>query len=312
MAFQQIFGATPLRPKHTDFDILSDEGGRLKSRGRVVYASDFSQGHDGWATHFTAGAQRLGVSLSSENSIGSRGLMMSTAEKPYEATDAAGNLNSCGAFRRMGSYGTSESSIVSLSAYVAVRSGGQINSYPSWSTFSIMFDMQRHDNTSRNFPVLYYADRSDPDWTLSQDPILEFNTGLPPGYDPANLPPSIGGGVKTVSGSANTATGENEEKMNVNYMRLTFDRGANGGLGAYYEVQMNHFHADMSYLTPATGACALYQLQGSTPDEIAQNRTRDFRGGFNCGLAVARQHSTTYPAVAIFAGICVTQNDVPA
>ena len=326
MPYQQIFGATPLRPPHTDYDILSDKGGKLKSRGKVLYSSDFSTGHDGWQTHFVAAGPRMATSLTSETSYdGSRGLMLSTAEKVYEAdTDEAGNMVSCGAFRRMASWGAAENSIVSMSAFIAYRSGKAVTTEPAWQGFGLMLDMQKFDNSSRNFPVIRFNSRFEADWTTSLPPVLLLATGrqLGPGYptppfDYVNPPGFITSSYGIVPGSEWCGIGENEEKFNINYMRMTFDRGAYNGLGAYYECQMNQFHADLSYLTPTTGAHAFDRPPGTAnPTEPVSSLTRDFRGGLNSGIVLARNTSPTtaaiFPAVATFSGITITTGDVPA
>jgi hypothetical protein len=323
MPFQQIFGATPLRPPHTDYDILADQGGMLKQRGKVLYASNFSTGHDGWQTHFVATEPRMATSLTSETSYdGSRGLMLSTAEKIYEDTDSDGQMVSCGAFRRMASWGDAEDGIISISAFVAYRSGKAVTTKPAWNNFGVLLDMQKFDNSSRNFPFIKFQSRFEEDWTTSLPPVLVLSTGFQlgpnypsPPFDYTNPPGYIGGGQRTIVGSEWCGIGENEEKFNINYMRMSFDRTAYDGLGAYYECQMNQFHADLTHLTPQQGAHAFDRPQGTAvATEPLSNITRDYRGGLNGGISLSRSTSPTgvFPAVATFSGITITTGDVPA
>lgn len=283
------------RPPGTGWDILSDEGGLVKRRGDVLSFSDFENGYDGFAALYSAGMQRMPISLSTEIAAvtGDTSLKLSTAEKPYvSATDISGGADSdstiaASAYKRLMSY--RETGLISISAFIAVRHGGNNTTQPVTRNIGIGLDMQKQDNSSRAFPRIFYRGYFAADGSGTARLDYQGNSGLLP-----------------VAGSSNTGLAANENKGNWAYLRLTYDRDANGGLGGYYEVQINSSVFDLRSAGSERGS--------QTPQVTANQPMTDFRGGNNAGLFVQRNTDAgtvgLYPAVGYFDGICVTIGDV--
>lgn len=284
------------RPPGTEWDILGDEGGKVRSRGRVLSYSTFEDGYDGFATLASAGFQRMPISLSTELAAvhGTTSLKLSTAEKAYAASDiTAGadgdSLVAASAYKRMMSY--RETGLISISAFIALRHGGANDFQPVTRNIGIGLDMQKQDNTSRAFPRLFYRGYFAANGSGTARLDIQGNSGL-----------------LAVAGSSNTGPAANENKGNWAYIRLTFDRDANGGLGGYYEAQINHHVFDLTTFGTERGA--------QTPQVTADRPMTDFRGGNNAGLFVQRNTDpgtvNQFPAVGFFDAVCVTIGDVKA
>lgn len=283
------------RPKGTEHDILQDEGGLLASRGRVLSFSDFETGYDGWAELFSATLQRQPISLSTQIAAahGDTSLKLSTAEKPYvSATDSTGGADAdstltASAYKRMSSY--REAGLISISCYFAWMAGGTNPSQPVTRTIGIGMDMQKQDNSSRSFPRLFYKSYFAADGSGTSRLEVQGNSA-----------------TVVIPNTTNYGPGMNENKGNWCYLRLTFDRDANGGLGGYYEAQINSHVIDLRSMGAERGK--------QDPQVQANLPMTDYRGGNNAGLFVQRNTdpgtSAMYPAIGFFDQVCVTIGDV--
>lgn len=297
MTLQSIFERT--RPPGTEWDILSDEGGKIRQRGRVQSFSDFERGYDGFAALYSAGMQRMPISLSTEIAAvhGDTSLKLSTAEKAYESTTDATNgadadsTLTASAYKRLMSF--RETGLISISCYIALRHGGANDTQPVTRSIGIGLDMQKQDNTSRAFPRIFYRSYFLPDGSGTSRLDVQGNSGL-----------------LAVTGSTNAGLPSNENKGNFAYLRLTFDRDANNGQGGYYEAQINSKVYDLTTLI-ASGE------RGAQTPQVTTNRPlTDYRGGNNAGLFVQRNTdsgtASQFPAVGFFDAVCVTMGDVKA
>lgn len=225
-----------------------------RDQGVVLYRSDFDAGFDGWIDHFSHSRPMPPISLTTEQSLrGARSLMLSTGEGAYNASAWENNIL---AFRRIGLYQAKR--FHSYSGYFAVGSGGFTG---TWATWELLIDEQKFDNSSRSLYHLRCSSRPSPDFNRWE---LTNNAGAS-----VTIPSSIG-----------KSLGDNENKQGWNYVRLTIDTQANGGLGGYHEAQVNQSVFDLTSLGAGSAADTIQGATGNAIDE--------FSGGLNMGLSITR------------------------
>lgn len=225
--------AGPSLPLGSEQDITT---GLLAGRGKVIDYCTFENGSlQGWAAqHWDYYSPVVGVSTTTRVSLDGHCLYMPLADRPIQS-------GSQGEKRMQGSWGTALKRLVnyqptglkSFSAYIAVGSGGTANE-PAWSAWTFGMDIQRADNSTRGFfkAVCKYDDTSGATaWHISND----------------------SGRLIKVPGSESAFTGENENKLNFDYVRLTIDEDANAGTGGYYELQVGAKTFDLRNLGGGRG-----------------------------------------------------------
>jgi hypothetical protein len=74
--------------------------------------------------------------------------------------------------------------------------------------------------------------------------------------------------------------GNNENKWNMTYIRLTVDMQANSGAGGYQELQVGKQVYNLTGLGAGSAR--------STPQYDGVNMITDFNGGFNLGFGIVR------------------------
>lgn len=249
------------------FDVLGSNGGQISKRGKVLFHSSFETGElEGWRQHFNGFEPRPAIGLTSYPvRNGAYAMMIGTGNIPYNSNDRS---NGSGTYRNLSLY--QPSGIVSFSGWTTVRSGigtqAQSTGMPgrAWRSWQLMMDIQRWGNTSRSFPsvsLIEPSSNTSPRWFIRGD----NNTYI------------------EIPNSADVFSGENENKFNWDYVRLSWDLDANGGLGGYVELQVNNRIFDLRNLG---GGSASHEPQQGTPID-------SYSGGFNCGLGVER--STKWP-----------------
>lgn len=195
--------------------------GLLAGRGKLVDYCTFDGGSlQGWAAqHWDYYSPVVGIGTTTRVSLDGHALYIPLA-------DRAATMNTAGEKKIQGSTGTALKRLVnyhphglkSFSAFIATGSGGTANE-PAWSAWTLGMDIQRVDNSTRGFfkAVHKYDDAANATaWYVSND----------------------SGRLIKVPGSDSAFTGENENKLNFDYVRLTIDEDANGGTGGYYELQV--------------------------------------------------------------------------
>lgn len=237
----------------------------------VLYVSDFDSGFDNWTDHWDGYRPWPPVSLTHRAApFGGRSLMLSTSEETHVA-GSVGNATST--FRRttrpmLDDDATDEMRFMSFSALLSLGIGGFSG---TWESFGLMIDTNRYDNTvnGRNFFKLTCQYRPDPEWTRWQIATpTEANAAL----------------RTTVPSSTALWHGDNDNKHNFGYVRLTIDRDANGGLGGYHEAQVGPHVLDLStILVDGSRPTALEPLQDSGGTHISR-----FNGGDNAGFLLTR------------------------
>lgn len=249
-------GAGPALPLGSEQDITT---GLLAARGKVVDYCTFAGGSlQGWAAqHWDYYSPVLGISTTTRISLDGHCLYMPLADRPVTPTTN-------GEKKLQGSWGTALKRLVnyhphglkSFSAFIATGSGGNANE-PAWAAWTFGMDIQRADNSTRGFfkAVHKYDEATGATvWYVSSD----------------------SGRLIKIPGSESAYTGENENKLNLDYVRLTIDEDANNGTGGYYELQVGAKLFDLRGLGAGRG-----KQEPQAGDWLA-----DYRGGCNPLIAM--------------------------
>lgn len=241
-----------------------DRRDSVRSGGAVLYRSVFDTGMDGWIDHWNGYGPALVISRTSEMCYrGSHSLMLSTGEHPSPPADDVSSF--VAAFKRLNRHDAYR--YHSVSAYLAVGVG---NYNGAWDSFYLYIDTQRQDNANRSFYQVRCSRYINPNhltWMIRGD------TGATPEQKMVAVP-----------GSAHSFIGNNENKLNFQYVRLTVDLQANSGAGGYKELQVGNQVFDLSGLGAGS---SVEPIQGNTGLDID-----DFAGGFNIGFGLYRNIST--------------------
>lgn len=265
-------------------------GGRARAfdqgpaTGDVVYASNFGQNfYDGWRPiHFGSFAPTQPVGLTAyPTHSGARALQLSTEMRTY----AAGNAGvQCITARSLSHYCTARR-YLSYSAFLTVGIGYFDLAY---DIFGLSFDIQKANNSSRSLPNL----------------IIKGALGSP-NYSKAQIINDAGATVD-IPGTTHLWPGDNENKQNFGYLRLTWDLQANSGLGGYKEAQIQD---QVFNLTGLGAGSAAFTPQ--TDVISGQGSIAEFSSGVNLGLFVSRNTAqpNAFPATLVADSIIVTNHD---
>ncbi|MHA3024394.1 hypothetical protein ACXPWS_29495 [Mycobacterium sp. BMJ-28] len=221
-------------------------------RGKVLIHDTFDGGFDGWRDHYHGTGPAPALSLTSYPVFsGSHALMIGCSAPPdsnYVNGWASGT--NAAAFKNLSRY--YDSGLITFSCYMAHCTD---QSSESLGGFWLMIDTQFWDNSQRSFFVLM-VEREDNGnrkiWVM--------------GNDQKQKPVS--------SDATQFLAGDNENKFNFDWISLTVDLGANGGLGGYHSCQINHRVID---LRKADGQNAHQVPQAGSP-------MSSFAGGLNFGV----------------------------
>lgn len=254
---------------------------RAGKRETVLYASDFDAGFDNWTDHWDGYRPWPIASLTHHAApFGARSLMLSTSEGAYTPGDLA---NTTATFRRTTRPeldGATSGRYQSVSGWFGLGIG---NFDGSWGEFGLLIDTNRVDNTGRNFFRLLCNIRPYPDasrWQIAKDSNSANNVNIP--------------------NTTGIWHGDNDNKTNFGYVRLTIDRLANSGAGGYHEAQIG---PRVFSLTGLGGGSAPEPLQDS-----GTNISR-FNGGDNIGLTVSRNTGATGGCQLFAGGVVVSTSD---
>lgn len=270
-------------------DLFSTHGGLLASRGDIIDYADFAGGSlCGYAPQHWDGYEPVApISTTTyPTRSGTHAMLVPLGDRPY-ATSAGRKIQGAWqtAIKRLANY--REAGLKSLSAHVAIGSGGTQNA-PGWSSWGIGFDIQRQDNSTRGFfkaECLYNETTGKTAWWITADNKARIQ----------------------VPGSELSFIGENENKLNYGYVRLTIDESANSGKGGYHELQVNSKTFDLRALGAGRGM--------QTPQ--AGDWLADYRGGFNPWFGIDQRaadtggwpDSNSWPATMYIDDVLVTMND---
>lgn len=255
--------------------------------GKVLFHCDFNDGFQGWRDHYDGTTPQPPISLSGyPNFDGKLGLMLSTGDLPN--IDNQMPWRSTSTYKNLSRY--FDTGLVSFSGFFTTGSGrGAL----AWGSWGVGIDTQKWDSSSRGFYKILCRDDAElgPAWFITS------NTGS------QILIPGTRGSAGT-----NVTHGENENKFNYTYLRLTVDLSANNGLGGYLEAQINHQVFD---LTGLGGGRGMQEPQGGNIDLTSQGRYANYSGGFNCGvmLSASSINPYSYPAMLFADELLCTMQD---
>lgn len=253
---------------------------------RVFFHDRFEDGlYHGWRpTHF--GGDRPYNPLSVETDYPGAGLFLATGSNPYRSNAFSNTISTYkGLSGRFPSRG-----IVSFAGKFYVQSGGP-NAY-AFSAWGLEFDIQNWSDTLRANPQWQVAnpgDGSAPRWQVKKDDGSFVSVG-----SAASTPNPANSAFSGVSATRGLTAGENENKWDENYIRVSFDIGdlfsrtANPSTAGYYEMNINGYRFDLR----GEGAGRSQR----TPQ--AGNAQASFRGGLNFGINLYRATiaGNVYPA----------------
>lgn len=271
-----------------DQDILSDQGGLLRSRGDTLWQCTFEGGSfEGWPDHWGYATPNSHIGLTNKVESGTHALMLSTPE----TSSAVATTFGAATYKRDAV--DKDWDVVSFSGKFALWGEGDITDrkYPFGSVM-LGIDTQWPDDSHRTFAKLMLKDIGD---------------GAPAWYVGGGKTSSASGAASKadvlIPGSQKAWVGMNERKWNYQYWRLTYSRKANGGMGGYVEAQVGGKVFDLRALT------------GTPYDLLLNNGSADmFTGGFNCGIGLGR--STLNPGykynALLIDNVKCTVNDVLA
>lgn len=271
----------------TTEDIFQAKGGLLRRRGKVVYATDFSDGYAGWnPVHNATGVEppRSPLSLVDYPRSGMRIAAPGNSLGQGTATDAILRL----------SRPSDADSVVSFSFRYAIfteyATGASGGSHQATSMESMGFgiDTQAWANDERQFFTALgksTADVNSDTWQLrgsraSHSDAIKFVD------------------VPAARGASGLLSGQNENKYNLAYGRITVKYG---DVPEYIEMQLAGRTIDLRGITAVNEP----RQWGAT------DYSANFRGGFNPFLSIKALVSATEAlAVGLFVtDVCVTYGD---
>lgn len=291
-----ILGGSRLAEQHpfTAEDIFAEEGGLLKKRGKVMYAHDFRSGYGGWnPVHNATGGEHPRSPLSIVN-YPARALRLSAPGPSLgqgTSTDAILRLE-----RPRALTGLTDGAVVSMSFRYAIfgeyttsiGSTSEIDR-PILESLGFGIDTQSWDNTERQF-FTALAKFSDTDVNAETWQLRGSRPNTSTAIQFVNAPAG--------RGAVGLINGQNENKYNQGYGRITCRYGTNPD---YLEMQLGGRTVDLRGITAV-----------NEPIQFgATNTQANFRGGFNPFFSVKLR---TDIASALAGGmfitdICVTYGD---
>ncbi|GAA3699221.1 hypothetical protein GCM10022377_10290 [Zhihengliuella alba] len=281
-------------------DILSDRGGALHSRGKVVMAENFEDGYGGFNPVFNAGGNPACVPLSIVNLPG-MGSALRIGTGPGSGTGYGQQGNAATAIVRLNrperSGIASVSFMYGLSTEYHYHAPTSVNA-PGAFQIGFGLDTQDPQNANRQFFELLGRPTFPGAPTPSEDRAIGSRWLLRTHRNPSGSP-----AASAVASLGGTMIGENENKTNLAYGRITFEYGATP---RYIEAQMGSQVHDLRGLALPD---IVEPLQYSDTDPWA-----DFRGGFNphFGIQARTDQPDLRSAALLLTNVLVTYGDKEA
>lgn len=276
----------------TTEDILSNEGGLLRKRGKVMYAHDFRDGYEGWnhihnatgvepprsplsLVDFPTRAMRVAAPGPSLNQGVSTDAILRLA-RPRFLTNAAGPLISM-SFR-----------YAIFTEYGTGASGGSAQAV-SVESYGFGLDTQGWSDTNRERQFFCVLADSTSDVNVETYRLRASRPDSGSAITFANIPSSTASGLMI---------GQNENKMNLAYGRLTVRPGL---VPDYIEMQLGGKTIDLRGITAVNEPVQW----GAT------NYSADFNGGMNpfFSVKVLSTASEVLAAGLLITDICLTYGD---
>lgn len=289
-----LIGAGTSATQHpfTTEDIFADEGGLLKKRGKVMYAHNFRSGHGGWnpvfnatgAEHprsplglvdYPARAMRLAAPGPSLGQGTSTDAILRLA-RPRFLTDVKGPVMSL-SFR-----------YAIFTEYATGASGGS-HQATSMKSLGFGLDTQGWSDTQRERQFFSVLADSTADVNVETYRLRGSRPDTSTAIQFVNVPPARAAGL---------LIGQNENKMNLAYGRLTVRPGL---VADYLEMQLGGKTVDLRGLTAVNEP-----IQWG-----ATNYNADFNGGCNPFFSAEVLSTATEVLAAgmLITDICLTYGD---
>lgn len=280
MASNSVFAA--LAQEQTQSRGLARNMDKRVQSGKTLFHCDFNDGFQGWRDHYGDTTPQPPISLTSYPVFdGKQALKLSTGDAP--AIDGERPSAGTSTYKNLSRY--NEDGLLSFSGFFTTMSGRQAL---AWSSWGIGVDTQYWDSSGRGFPKLICRDDAElgPAWFITS------NTG-----SQILIP-----GTRGFAGT-NVTHGENENKFNFSYVRLTIEPSGN-----YVEAQLNHRVFDLRGLGGGRG---LQEPQGGNIDLTSRGRYANYSGGQNAGifLSASTINPNAYPAALICDELLFTVGD---
>lgn len=239
----------------------------------VLFDDNFDKGFGNWRNHQGGNDVNPPISRTSLRAFdgSSKSLMMSTGPRPNNSTNGAKTGN-CGTYNNMSRW--VDNGLVEFQAWYTVG-GTDLDQSPHNLLFGI--DTQAWDDKSRGFYRLMCTR-----WQGGDS--ASANTGITPQW---SLVTDTAGRVvipEQAGVPAPVYPGDNENKMNWNYVSLTVDldfKGEDGYKGRYLRAQIGPHSYDLTKLGAGRGK--------QNPQINSSVGAGSFAGGLNFGMGVGNR-----------------------
>lgn len=219
----------------------------------VLFQDDFDTGFCGWRDHMGGSSPYPALGLCSHPVYtGNRALMVSVGKKGT----TLGLSGTGSAYKNYSRF--VNSGLITFEGMFAIG-GANLGQMPA--QWALVMDVQKWDNSNRAFYSLTCVRAAGAD---------------PRTADVWNV--SGAAAAKTPIASDVPSAGDNENKMNWNYVRFTVNLDAYGGLGGYHSAQIGHQVYDLAALG--------VEPDRQTPQTTSGVGGGSFAGGLNFGLLV--------------------------
>lgn len=263
----------------------------MPATSEVLFADDFSDGLNGWnPSHFSGDVPQQPVS---RGAWPVPGMLLGTGST-YNPLSAQ-----CAAYKRLTHL--RPGGIVSFSIEYAIV--GETDAR-QWSAYGIEFDFQNWDGSLRAHPVLQIASPGIGVNSGAQAQIIDDTRTF---HNITAITNPVTG--STVASTQGTLAGENENKGNRGYLRLSFDLGnllttsAETPTCRYYEASINGYRFDLRATQTANPPGRGKQsVQGGTP-------LSSFAGGNNAGITLSQDPAATGAAQMFVTGAVMTYHE---
>lgn len=226
----------------------------------VLFDDAFDAGFCGWRDHMGGSTPQAALGLTSHPVYsGSYALKLSTSRKRSTVNAAI-----CSAYKNVSRF--VDSGKVTYEVMLTVG-GADLDEGPT--NFALCIDTQLWDNSARGFYNLICRRFGGSTQTRVNEWAIISDDGTQIIFD------SLATGAPM--------PGDNENKMNWGYYRLTIDLSANGGLGGYHEAQIGNRVYDLRSLGAGRGA--------QSPQTSSSVGAGSFAGGLNFGITMVNRNT---------------------
>lgn len=239
----------------------------------ILFDDNFDRGFGNWRNHQSGNSINPPISRTSLRAFNgsSKSLMMSTGPRPQNSTNGA-KTGTCSTYNNMSRW--VNSGLVEFQSWYTVG-GFDLDQSPHNLLFGI--DTQQWDDKSRGFYRLMCRRWTGGDTSALKESV-EPTWGLVDDKAGQVVIPAMDGSPAPVY------PGDNENKMNWNYVSLTVDLdyvGADGYKGRYHQAQIGPYVYDLTQLGAGRGK--------QNPQVASSVGAGSFAGGLNFGMSLGNR-----------------------